>query len=396
MLVRAFEIEIRRPVRISAAFDRKGMRAPRIEPDIEDVGDLLVIVGIMAVAEEIGVRTREPGVSATFGDQVGDALVDGFVLQRHTRGLVDKHRQRRAPVALPRNEPVRTRLDHAADAIAAGFGEELRRVDGHRRLVPQRVIAVHADEPLWCIAEDDRGLGAPRMRIGVLDAAASQKVAGLDQLRHDGAVGLAELAGLLALGFQHLQAGKQRHGRIIGAVGIDSIGDSIEAAAGFQPHQIVVGAMTGGRVYKTGTGVVGDVVAGQHGHVEAVTGIKRSQRMAERQTAQNVGRHVDDLLPRRRIGSTEHAFGQFFGQDQLVADGGPRCKTEIGLGLHAGDFIDRIGDLGVEADGAVGRDGPRRGRPDDDAGTIELRELGTLRAAGPLARIHRELDPDGG
>ena len=65
MLVRAFEIE-RRPARPGpdCRLQHEGMGRARFEPDVDDVLHLLVVVGIVVVAEEARGRAREPGVGA--------------------------------------------------------------------------------------------------------------------------------------------------------------------------------------------------------------------------------------------------------------------------------------------------------------------------------------------
>ncbi len=160
-----------------------------------------------------------------------------------------------------------------------------------------------------------------------------------------------------------------------------------------QPHQVVVGAVAGGGVHEAGTGIVGDVVAGQHRHVEGVTGIDLGQRMGQDEIAQHFRRQVDGLLPGGGVGRGQDRFGQLVGDDQPIAGHGPRREAEVGLGLHRGDLIDRIADLRIEADGAVGGDGPRCGRPDDDRRALEVFVF-RLRLV-PVARLDRELDPDG-
>ena len=65
MLVGAFEIEVGGPALLGpvAALQREDVGAAAVEPDVEDVGDHLVIVGV-AVAEEGGGVGRIPGVDA--------------------------------------------------------------------------------------------------------------------------------------------------------------------------------------------------------------------------------------------------------------------------------------------------------------------------------------------
>jgi hypothetical protein len=70
--------------------------------------------------------------------------------------------------------------------------------------------------------------------------------------------------------------------RIIGAVRIDGVGHLVMAVG--LPDLEVVRAVAGRGVHETGTGVVGDVVAGQQGHGEAITRIQRRQRVSALQS----------------------------------------------------------------------------------------------------------------
>src|SRR3954454_12432505 len=106
-----------------------------------------------------------------------------------------------------------------------------------QRASPQRIalpgvaifadVLVHRDEPLRRVAEDDRLLGAPGMRILVLEAAAREQLAGLDQRLDHGFIGIA----LLALVVEHALAGEAGGLRGIGAVLVDSVGDRRRDAA---------------------------------------------------------------------------------------------------------------------------------------------------------------------
>ena len=58
MLIRAFEIEVGRPFEIGALLKHECMRRAGIEPDIENVGDLLPIVGILHQAFEEALLAR--------------------------------------------------------------------------------------------------------------------------------------------------------------------------------------------------------------------------------------------------------------------------------------------------------------------------------------------------
>ena len=85
---------------VGAVLDRKGVGTARIEPDIENVLDLFVMVGVIACAQKIAVGPREPGIGALGRDGGQDPRIDLRIIQRLARGLIDKHGERRAPGAL--------------------------------------------------------------------------------------------------------------------------------------------------------------------------------------------------------------------------------------------------------------------------------------------------------
>ena len=93
--------------------------------------------------------------------------IDRLVAQRLAGLLVDEDGDRHAPGALARDAPVGPRLDHGADAVAALRREPARRVDGRRAPSARRSFVSMRDEPLRRVAEDQRRLGAPGMRIGM-------------------------------------------------------------------------------------------------------------------------------------------------------------------------------------------------------------------------------------
>jgi hypothetical protein len=108
-----------------------------------------------------------------------------------------------------------------------------------------------------------------------------------------------------------------------------------------------------------------------------------------------------DPAPSRDLGGLAHVLGQLVGDDQAVAHLRPRGELEVLL--HGFHFIEAVLDLGVEADGAVGGDGPRRGGPDHDAGVIGRQTEDVV--AGRITRqrivllvidLDRELHPDRG
>ena len=156
-------------------------------------------------------------------------------------------------------------------------GTKFVSVDRLQRARAQRVadsgdVAVHVDEPLRRVAEDDRLLGAPGMRILVLQPAARDQHAGIGQRRDHRLVGVALLA-LVGDDAPALEAGRVMRE---GAVRIDRVGDVGVDAALFQlaamlhPEVEVLAAVAGRGVHEAGARLLGDVLAGKQRHVEVV------------------------------------------------------------------------------------------------------------------------------
>src|SRR4029450_9650616 len=131
VLVTAFEIQIGGPALFGpvAAFQREDMGAAAVEPDVEDVGDPLKVVGV-AIAEELGGIAGVPGVDAGLADGIGDALVDLMIDERLSGLAVDEQSDRHAPGALAAQHPVGPLRDHRAQAVAALLRHKARVGDG--------------------------------------------------------------------------------------------------------------------------------------------------------------------------------------------------------------------------------------------------------------------------
>ncbi len=155
----------------------------------------------------------------------------------------------------------------------------------------------------------------------MLEPAARQQHAGLDQRLDHGLVGVA----LLALVVDDALAGEAR--RVIGegAVLVDGVGDGgvdaalLEFARIRHPDVEVLAAVAGRGVHEAGAGVVGDVVAGEQRHGEFIAAADALQRMGAFDRVERVGRQVAHLLVGRDARLLEHAFGQRIGQDQQIA-----------------------------------------------------------------------------
>ena len=151
------------------------MRGAGLKPYVQRVLDLLVLRRIGA--QQFGRIQRLPGLNALALDTLRD-LLQQLQRARMQRGgfLVHKKRHWHAPLALPRQRPVRTVGDHAVQPGLAPVGIKLRGLDGTQCGLAQglfRFHAVvtghifHAGKPLRGRAQDDRRLVAPAMHIAV-------------------------------------------------------------------------------------------------------------------------------------------------------------------------------------------------------------------------------------
>ena len=144
---------------------------------------------------------------------------------------------------------------------------------------------------------------------------------------------------------------------IIGPVRIDRI--RYFAVTMRQPDLIVILTMAGGCMDKAGSGIVCDVVTGQHRYGKAIATIQSSQGVG---TDHALAFDRNKAGPARNLGRASDVRRQLVGDQELVARLGPGLKGQAGF--HRLNFIQAIGDLWIIADGAVGRHGPGRGGPD--------------------------------
>ncbi len=103
-------------------FQREGVSRARIEPDIEDVIDLVPVL-VREFAEKAFARSpRIPDVGALALEGFRDAGVDTLVVEDFDVAVAlfaHEHRDRHAPGALARDDPIGLALDHAGDAVLA-------------------------------------------------------------------------------------------------------------------------------------------------------------------------------------------------------------------------------------------------------------------------------------
>ena len=148
MLVGALEVERGRPLQLRPLLEHGGVGAAALEPDVEDVVDLLVVGGVVGVAQEVLRVARPPGVGTLGLEGRGDPLDHLRVAQRLARLPVHEH-----AIGTPQ---ARWRETHQSGRLSIiermrllpRAGHAAGGVDGGQRLLAQPVRALHRDEPL--------------------------------------------------------------------------------------------------------------------------------------------------------------------------------------------------------------------------------------------------------
>ena len=358
VLVGAFEVEIGRETALFGvrATHHGEMRDARIEPHVKRVVHLAIVRGL--VAEQFARVEREPRFDTGFFDAQGD-LLDEFRRARmqRPRFLMQEEGDRYAPVALARDAPVGTGLDHRFQSGAAPGREKLGFVDGTlgdpaqagaafvRLVIHAAVICravIHADEPLRRGAEDDRRLVPPAVRVAVADLLQLEQATQCLQFLQDERVGLPDrLAGQ--------RADRQRRGVAQEATVVtDRV---VDRQAVNLADLVVLGTVCRCGVDETRPRFDGDVRAADDRHVARLEGV--AQRDMFKRLA--FGR-ADDLT--FQVVALQAVLGQFVDQDQRALRRLDEVVVEIRMGAHR----------------LVGRQGPGRGRPDHGEGrSVEVR-----------------------
>ena len=400
MLVRAFQVEVGRLAEATLQ-QHAFVGHAGVEPDIEDVGDLVVVLRL--VAQQFGGVQRVPDIDAALLHAVGDRAHQLDAARMRLAGLaVHEQRDRHAPGTLARDGPVRPAIDHAGDAGFAPLREPADLLDRFQRIGAQ-VGLLHRDEPLRRGAERDRRLVAPAVRIAVLHLAEGEQHAALLQHVDDDVVGLPDMQS------GQLHAMRGRCGRQVDAAAIDRVelggGVLVQQAVLLADHVVFL-AVAGGGVHGAGTVFGRHVIAQQHGDVARVVERVREQQAFQRAALHpRVHDHIGNAVAlqrarRERIGQHQPAalavvrrtFDQ--GVFQLTADGdrqrrrqrprrgGPDRQSDLDIGRHRGTecFRDRL----RIARGVGDIDGGR-----DLVGVFDL-GLGQRRAAveAPVHRLH--------
>ena len=277
MLVAALEVEVRRPGQFFAEGEHRFVARPRVEPDVEDVllaleGGRAALFTGQALGHELLQRPLVPGVGAVLVEDGRGAFDDRRGEHRFaTAGTVER-RDWHTPGALAGDAPVRAARDHVVDAVAApgrnpldllvdrvkgGLAQSARRAFARR----DHRLAVHPHEPLRGGEENHRIVAAPAVRVGVLVRLVVPEAAAFRQRLHD-----------RGIRFEDLLPRKQPD--IVREPAVRSDG-RIDVEPVLQPSQVVVGAVAGSGVDRTGALLERHVV-GEHSERRTVV-----QRMRE-------------------------------------------------------------------------------------------------------------------
>ena len=364
MLIGTLQIEVSRHPQLRIGFQHAGVRDPGIEPDIQNVGDLVVLIGL--IAEQFGRIQVVPDVGAPLRHPVGHLAHDPRTLwMRLAVLLVDEQRDRHAPGALPRNAPVGAIFDHRADPPFAPAGHPAHGTDGLQRIATQ-IRLFHPDEPLRGGAEGHRALVPPAVRVAVRIGCVSQQRAALAQHLDDGFVGLPDVQP-----FEQTSAGNE------GAVA----GNRIEhLQTVFLTDLKVLLAVTRGGVHRTGTGVQGHVFAQNHRRSAIVEGMAQLQMLQRGTLDRGQWRRI------RLAKSGHRALCQPFSQDQSQR-----------LAIRIAGLQHHVVQLRMQRHREIGGQCPRGGGPDRDrvAGAVlwQTQPRSRIGAVGGLkCHIHRRRD----
>ena len=193
MLVRAFEIERGRPFELRPLLEHEGMGRAGIEPDVEDVLDLLVFGRVVGVAEEVApARVNQASApSARTRRRCARPPPDRAAARRSScRRRSRAARPRRAGARCTNRAGSRPSRDAVAGPAAGSSGSSSIAASAFCA----QAVRLHADEPLRRGAEDHRRLRPPGVRIGMVERAARQEAAGRVDRGDHRVVGVARLA----------------------------------------------------------------------------------------------------------------------------------------------------------------------------------------------------------
>ena len=138
-------------------------------------------------ARKIDIVQLEPNVRAAIRNEIGE-LANIICVKHRFAILRIKDRQRDAPAALARDDPIGARFDRSRDSVFAPGGNPFHfLVNGVERWAAE---LVDANKKLLDVAEDDRRLRTPAVGIGVMKFLLAEEHAAFAQQIDDVDVGI--------------------------------------------------------------------------------------------------------------------------------------------------------------------------------------------------------------
>ena len=189
VLVRGFQVQVRRGVQPGAGVHDGHVGTAGIDPDVQRILALLPGLRQAEAFAQVFIGKLKPDVGAVGLHHIRDFADQGGV-QNGLSVFVKEDGQGHAPGALAGDAPVRARLHGAVNAVAAPGGQPLHLVYFFQGLRSQ---PVHGDEELLHGAEDDGRLGTPAVRVLVAVFLHAEKVVVLLQHGDDVLVGVKDV-----------------------------------------------------------------------------------------------------------------------------------------------------------------------------------------------------------
>ncbi len=173
MLVGTLEVEVSGPAEVVALLQHGAVRAARVDPHVKCVGAALELIGGRPVGrkfdavEDFSGCLLEPKIGA-FGGYFGCDAADHLGVDVALAVGIVECRDRHTPGALAADAPVRAVLNGRTDAVLAPARDEIHVVERFECALAVTAL-VERDEPLVDRTEDNRRLGAPAVRVAVVD-----------------------------------------------------------------------------------------------------------------------------------------------------------------------------------------------------------------------------------
>src|SRR5215469_5637895 len=167
------------------------MAGTGIEPDVEDVvllakGTASALGAGVSFGQEFGGGALIPDIGAVLAEEGDNAVENGAIGNRLAAGVAIEDDDGHAPDALARDAPIGAGGDHVGDPLFTPGRDPADLLDGFERAAA-KIVALHADKPLFGGAENSRVVAAPAVRIGVGDLLeAAQGVVRFEDFDDDG------------------------------------------------------------------------------------------------------------------------------------------------------------------------------------------------------------------